>query len=103
MPLMSFAWRQMHANFLRRYKWAFGRGYDLSSVPVVAAPDFDSFTDVCGRMLQVRFWRFFFPSDADPCLGQDFFSVRLFQSCAYHPHAGDRDAICGWLCRPMDE
>jgi hypothetical protein len=51
---MSFAWRQMHANFLRRYKWAFGRGYDLSSVPVVAAPDFDTFTDVCGRMLQVR-------------------------------------------------
>ncbi|KAJ6567144.1 Mak10 subunit, NatC N-terminal acetyltransferase-domain-containing protein [Mycena capillaripes] len=52
MPLMSFAWRQMHANFLRRYKWAFGRGYDLSSVPVVAPPDFDNFTDVCGRMLQ---------------------------------------------------
>ncbi|KAJ6606132.1 Mak10 subunit, NatC N-terminal acetyltransferase-domain-containing protein [Mycena vulgaris] len=52
MPLMSFAWRQMHANFLRRYKWAFGRGYDLSPIPVVAAPNFDNFTDVCGRMLQ---------------------------------------------------
>ncbi|KAJ7932709.1 Mak10 subunit, NatC N-terminal acetyltransferase-domain-containing protein [Mycena leptocephala] len=61
MPLMSFAWRQMHANFLRRYKWAFGRGYDLSSVPVVAAPDFDSFTDVCGRMLQDKT---FSPSDS---------------------------------------
>ncbi|KAJ7145006.1 Mak10 subunit, NatC N-terminal acetyltransferase-domain-containing protein [Mycena crocata] len=52
MPLMSFAWRQMHANFLRRYKWAFGRGYDLSAVPVVAAPDFDNFTYICGRMLE---------------------------------------------------
>ncbi|KAJ6500771.1 Mak10 subunit, NatC N-terminal acetyltransferase-domain-containing protein [Mycena sanguinolenta] len=52
MPLMSFAWRQMHANFLRRYKWAFGRGYEFSAVPVVAAPDFDSFTDTCGRMVQ---------------------------------------------------
>ncbi|KAJ7778820.1 Mak10 subunit, NatC N-terminal acetyltransferase-domain-containing protein [Mycena maculata] len=52
MPLMSFAWRQMHANFLRRYKWAFGVGYDLSSIPVVAVPNFDNFTHVCGRMLQ---------------------------------------------------
>ncbi|KAJ7119014.1 Mak10 subunit, NatC N-terminal acetyltransferase-domain-containing protein [Mycena epipterygia] len=52
MPLMSFAWRQMHANFLRRYKWAFGPGYNLSSIPVVAAPDFDNFTNVCGQMLQ---------------------------------------------------
>ncbi|KAJ7891358.1 Mak10 subunit, NatC N-terminal acetyltransferase-domain-containing protein [Mycena olivaceomarginata] len=50
MPLMSFAWRQMHANFLRRYKWAFGKGYELSPVPVVAPPDFDSFTDTCGRI-----------------------------------------------------
>ncbi|KAF7324457.1 hypothetical protein MSAN_02517700 [Mycena sanguinolenta] len=51
-PLMSFAWRQMHANFVRRYKWAFGRGYELSVVPVVAAPDFDRFTDTCGRVMQ---------------------------------------------------
>ncbi|KAJ7084851.1 Mak10 subunit, NatC N-terminal acetyltransferase-domain-containing protein [Mycena belliarum] len=51
MRLMSFAWRQMHANFVRRYKWAWGRGYDLSSTPVVASPDFDSFMDVCARML----------------------------------------------------
>ncbi|KAJ7700787.1 Mak10 subunit, NatC N-terminal acetyltransferase-domain-containing protein [Mycena rosella] len=61
MPLMSFAWQQMHANFLRRYKWAFGRGYDLSSVPAVAAPDFDNFTNVCGRMLQDET---FSPSDS---------------------------------------
>lgn len=53
MPLMSFAWRQMHANFLRRYKWAFGPGYNFSSIPVVAAPDFDNFTNVCEQMLQV--------------------------------------------------
>ncbi|KAJ7221510.1 Mak10 subunit, NatC N-terminal acetyltransferase-domain-containing protein [Mycena pura] len=52
MPLMSFAWRQMHTNFLRRYKWAFGRAYDLSSVPVVAAPDFEEFMDVSGQVLQ---------------------------------------------------
>ncbi|KAJ7348862.1 Mak10 subunit, NatC N-terminal acetyltransferase-domain-containing protein [Mycena albidolilacea] len=52
MPLMSFAWRQMHANFLRRYKWAFGKGYELSPVAVVAPPDFNSFTDTCGRILQ---------------------------------------------------
>ncbi|KAJ7494359.1 Mak10 subunit, NatC N-terminal acetyltransferase-domain-containing protein [Mycena galericulata] len=52
MPLMSFAWRQMHANFLRRYKWAFGPNYEVSSIPVVAPPDFDQFTYVCGRMLQ---------------------------------------------------
>ncbi|KAJ7684380.1 Mak10 subunit, NatC N-terminal acetyltransferase-domain-containing protein [Mycena polygramma] len=51
MPLMSFAWRQMYANFLRRYKWAFSQNYDLS-VPVVVPPDFDNFTHVCGRMLQ---------------------------------------------------
>ncbi|KAJ7215317.1 Mak10 subunit, NatC N-terminal acetyltransferase-domain-containing protein [Mycena haematopus] len=61
MPLMSFAWRQMHANFLRRYKWAFGRGYELSAVPVVAAPDFDSFTDMCGRTMQDKT---FSPSDS---------------------------------------
>ncbi|KAF7353855.1 hypothetical protein MVEN_01071100 [Mycena venus] len=61
MPLMSFAWRQMYANFLRRYKWAFGRGYELSLVPVVAAPNFDNFTDLCGRMLQDKT---FSPSDS---------------------------------------
>ncbi|KAJ7184549.1 Mak10 subunit, NatC N-terminal acetyltransferase-domain-containing protein [Mycena filopes] len=61
MPLMSFAWRQMHANCLRRYKWAFGPGYEMSSVPVVAAPDFDEFMDVCGQILRDKT---FSPSDS---------------------------------------
>ncbi|KAK7035942.1 Mak10 subunit, NatC N-terminal acetyltransferase-domain-containing protein [Favolaschia claudopus] len=53
-PLMSFAWRQMHANFLRRYKWAFGGGYDLTPEPVIAAPNFDNFTEACGQMLEEK-------------------------------------------------
>ncbi|KAJ6630303.1 Mak10 subunit, NatC N-terminal acetyltransferase-domain-containing protein [Mycena sp. CBHHK59/15] len=61
MPLMSFAWRQMHANFCRRYKWAFGPGYHMSAVPVVAPPNFDDFTSVCGEMLQNKT---FSPSDS---------------------------------------
>ncbi|KAF8191647.1 Mak10 subunit, NatC N-terminal acetyltransferase-domain-containing protein [Mycena galopus ATCC 62051] len=89
MPLMSFAWRQMHANFLRRYKWAFGRSYELSFVPVVAPPDFDSFTDTCGRMTQGTQVGYLAPSffylDADHFIGPDLLSIGLFQSCALNP------------------
>ncbi|KAJ7063693.1 Mak10 subunit, NatC N-terminal acetyltransferase-domain-containing protein [Mycena amicta] len=51
MPLMSFAWRQMNANFRRRYKWAFSPVYDdLPAVPVVAPPDFDLFMAECANV-----------------------------------------------------
>ncbi|CAK5263962.1 unnamed protein product [Mycena citricolor] len=52
MSLMSFNWRQMQANFFRRYKWAFGSGYEIASVPVVALPSFDGFMGLCGRLLE---------------------------------------------------
>ncbi|KAF7298377.1 hypothetical protein MKEN_01362300 [Mycena kentingensis (nom. inval.)] len=52
MPLMSFAWRQMHATFRRRYKWAFSPSYELSGVPVVAEPDFERFMYDSGRVLR---------------------------------------------------
>ncbi|KAJ7290144.1 Mak10 subunit, NatC N-terminal acetyltransferase-domain-containing protein [Mycena rebaudengoi] len=54
MPLMSFSWQQMQANFRRRYKWAYETTYDNSPVPVVAAPNFDDFMTVCSEMLQTK-------------------------------------------------
>ncbi|KAJ7611761.1 Mak10 subunit, NatC N-terminal acetyltransferase-domain-containing protein [Roridomyces roridus] len=82
-PLMSFAWRQMHANFLRRYKWAFGPGYEISVIPVVARPDFDNFTTVCGRMLQDKT---FSPSESFG-LAQSILT-RLIESRAVGGYAG---------------
>ncbi|KAF7323348.1 hypothetical protein HMN09_00115700 [Mycena chlorophos] len=54
MPLMSFAWTQMNANFRRRYKWAFVGAYNLSPIPVVAQPDFDLFMADCTGALKDR-------------------------------------------------
>jgi hypothetical protein len=104
MPLMSFAWRQMHANFLRRYKWAFGKGYELSPVPVVAPPDFDSFTDTCGRILQVCSFPALFCALILIIVytGQDVLSPGLFQPRPFNCHGAHRVPLCGWLRRAMD-
>ncbi|PPR02186.1 hypothetical protein CVT26_012126 [Gymnopilus dilepis] len=52
LPLISFDWAQVRANFYRRYKWAFRAEYDIFDTAVVAQPVLYDYMQTSGELIE---------------------------------------------------